>query len=118
MGEPSKPAAALYVIATPLGNLGDVSARARHMLAAADIVACEDTRVTRRLYAALGLAAPRLIRCDDHAAERAAPLLIEAVRGGKIVALVSDAGTPLIADPGYRLVRAMREAGQIGRAHV
>ncbi len=108
----SKPTPALYVIATPLGNLGDVSARARAVLAAADVVACEDTRVTRRLYSALDLAAPRLIRCDDHTVDRTAPALIEAVRGGQIVALVSDAGTPLIADPGYRLVRAMREAGQ------
>jgi 16S rRNA (cytidine1402-2'-O)-methyltransferase len=107
----SKPAAALYVIATPLGNLGDISARARAVLAAADVVACEDTRVTRKLYGLLGLASPRLVRCDDHTMALTAPDLIEAVRGGKIVALVSDAGTPLIADPGYRLVHAMREAG-------
>jgi 16S rRNA (cytidine1402-2'-O)-methyltransferase len=101
----------LYVVATPLGNLGDITARAIDVLRAADLIACEDTRVTARLLQALGIAAPRLVRYDDHAGDNAPTRLIEAVREGQAVALVSDAGTPLIADPGYRLVRAAQEAG-------
>ena len=111
MGEPShsaairKPRAALYVIATPLGNLGDVSRRQVETLAMVDILACEDTRVTRQLCAALKIAPKRLVRYDDHTATRMRPRLIEAIRHGESVALVSDAGTPLVADPGYKLVR-------------
>jgi 16S rRNA (cytidine1402-2'-O)-methyltransferase len=101
----------LYVVATPLGNLGDMSPRARAVLADADIIACEDTRVTRKLCTALGIAPARLVRHDDHSAAETLPKLIAALRDGQIVALVSDAGTPLIADPGYLLVRAAREAG-------
>ncbi|MBI3452791.1 MAG: 16S rRNA (cytidine(1402)-2'-O)-methyltransferase [Rhodospirillales bacterium] len=110
-GKTSKLPAGIYVVATPLGNLGDITRRAQEILAAADIVACEDTRVTRRLLAALGIPARRLMRYDDHAAGRTQPALIEAVQHGGSVALVSDAGTPLIADPGYKLIRAAREAG-------
>jgi len=103
--------AGLHVVATPLGNLGDISRRAIEALTGADLIACEDTRVTKRLLQALGLGAPRLIRYDDHATDRDRSMLIDAMRAGKAVALVSDAGTPLIADPGYRLVRAAHEAG-------
>lgn len=115
-GEPSdrdaasKLAPGLYVVATPLGNLGDITARAIAVLRAADLIACEDTRVTARLLQALGIPAPRLVRYDDHAGDNAPDRLLGAVREGKVVALVSDAGTPLIADPGYRLVRAAQEA--------
>ena len=107
----SKPVAGLYVVATPLGNLGDVTRRAIAILSGADIVACEDTRVTRRLFAALKIRVRRLVRYDDHSAERVRPVLIEAIRHGQTVALVSDAGTPLIADPGYKLVRDAHAAG-------
>ncbi|HEX2113664.1 MAG TPA: 16S rRNA (cytidine(1402)-2'-O)-methyltransferase [Alphaproteobacteria bacterium] len=107
----SKLAPGLYVVATPLGNLGDITARAIAVLRAADLIACEDTRVTARLLQALGIAGPRLIRYDDHAGDNAPMRLLEAVQHGKALALVSDAGTPLIADPGYRLVRAAQEAG-------
>lgn len=113
---PRKLEPGLYLIATPLGNLGDITRRAIVVLSQADIVACEDTRVTRRLLAALGISARRLVRYDDHSAERVRPSLIEAVGHGKTVALVSDAGTPLIADPGYRLVRAAHEAGLLVNA--
>jgi 16S rRNA (cytidine1402-2'-O)-methyltransferase len=108
---PSKLAPGLYVVATPLGNLGDITARAVAVLRAADLIACEDTRVTSRLLQALGIAAPRLVRYDDHAGDNAPTRLLDAIREGRAVALVSDAGTPLIADPGYRLVRAAQEAG-------
>jgi 16S rRNA (cytidine1402-2'-O)-methyltransferase len=88
-----------------------MSPRARAVLADADIIACEDTRVTRKLCTALGIAPARLVRHDDHSAAETVPKLIAALRDGQIVALVSDAGTPLIADPGYLLVRAAREEG-------
>jgi 16S rRNA (cytidine1402-2'-O)-methyltransferase len=107
----SKLPPALYVVATPLGNLGDISRRAAEVLTAADLVACEDTRVTGRLLQALGLTAQRLVRYDDHAGEGTRAMLLDQVRAGKAVALVSDAGTPLVADPGYRLVRAAHDEG-------
>lgn len=108
---PSKLAPGLYVVATPLGNLGDISRRATEVLTTADLVACEDTRVTGRLFQALGLTPPRLVRYDDHAGEGTRAMLLDQVREGKAVALVSDAGTPLVADPGYRLVRAAHDEG-------
>ncbi len=107
----SKLAPGLYVVATPLGNLGDITRRAAEVLTAVDLVACEDTRVTGRLFQALGLSPPRLVRYDDHAGEGTRAMLLEQLREGKVVALVSDAGTPLVADPGYRLVRAAHDAG-------
>lgn len=103
--------AALYVVATPLGHLSDITRRAIEVLGEVDIIACEDTRVTRRLLAALGVAAPRLVRYDDHADDNVRARLIEALSHGKSVALASDAGTPLIADPGFRLVREAHAAG-------
>ena len=98
-------AAGLYVVATPIGNLRDVTLRALDVLAAADVIACEDTRVTEKLMSRYGLAGQRL-PYHEHNAERMRPLLIEKLKAGAVVALVSDAGTPLISDPGFKLVRA------------
>jgi 16S rRNA (cytidine1402-2'-O)-methyltransferase len=100
----------LYVVATPIGNLGDLGPRARAVLAAVDLVAAEDTRHTGQLLTGLGIAA-RLVSLHEHnEAERVAALLAE-LAAGRSVALVSDAGTPLVSDPGYRLVAAARAAG-------
>ena len=99
----------LYIVATPIGNLGDVTLRAVDVLARCDAIACEDTRVTRKLVQHLGLAKP-LWRYDDHASEEDRARLLDAMRD-KAIALVSDAGTPLVSDPGYRLVREARMAG-------
>lgn len=108
---PSRPVAAgLYLVATPIGNLRDITLRALDVLAAADLVLAEDTRVTGKLLAAYGLKA-RLERCDDHALPRAAELAIEQLRAGSVVALVSDAGTPLVSDPGFVVARAVIAAG-------
>lgn len=111
---PGKPVTALtpalYIVATPIGNLGDLTMRARDILASADLVACEDTRVTGKLLTAFGLKRP-LIAYNDHNADKVRPTLLDALRQGKAVALVSDAGTPLISDPGYKLVRDAAAAG-------
>ena len=103
-------AAGLYVVATPIGNLRDITLRALDVLAQADLVLCEDTRVTGKLLHAYGISA-KLERHDEHAAERARPKAMAALAEGKRVALVSDAGTPLISDPGYRLVREVAAEG-------
>src|SRR6476619_6253323 len=100
----------LYLVATPIGNLGDVSLRALETLAGADLIACEDTRVTRKLVAHYGIATG-LTPYHEHNAAEARPKLLARLAGGQAVALVSDAGTPLISDPGYKLVRAACEAG-------
>ena len=100
----------LYLVATPIGNARDISLRALDILAAADLVACEDTRVTRRLLDIHGLKA-RLVAYHDHNAERVRPKLLAAIRAGKAVALASDAGMPLVSDPGFGLVRAARAEG-------
>lgn len=100
----------LYVVATPIGNLDDLSIRAREVLAAADWVAAEDTRHSGALLAHLGIRA-RLLSLHDHNEAERAPQLLEELRAGKSVALISDAGTPLISDPGYDLVRAAHAAG-------
>ena len=97
-------------MATPIGNLGDISLRALETLAAADCIACEDTRVTRKLTERYGIATP-LMAYHEHNAAEALPKIIARLGEGQAVALVSDAGTPLISDPGYRLVRAAVEAG-------
>src|SRR3954468_13820833 len=102
--------AGLYIVATPIGNLRDITVRALEVLAAADLIACEDTRVTRKLLTHYGIRT-RLTRYDDHNAAVARPKLLEMIAAGAVVALVSDAGTPLISDPGYKLVRAARAAG-------
>ena len=103
-------AAGLYLVATPIGNLRDITLRALEMLAAADLVACEDTRVTRKLFDHYGLSAP-LTPYHDHNAETARPKILERIAAGDAVALVSDAGTPLISDPGFKLVRDATAAG-------
>ena len=103
-------APALYVVATPIGNLADVTLRALSVLAAADLIACEDTRVTAVLLRHYAISAP-LIAYHDHNAARQRPRLLAALAGGRAVALVSDAGTPLVSDPGYRLVQEARAAG-------
>jgi 16S rRNA (cytidine1402-2'-O)-methyltransferase len=103
-------AAGLYLVATPIGNLRDVSLRALEVLAAADVIACEDTRVTRKLVSHYGIATP-LTPYHDHNAATARPKLIARLGEGARVALVSDAGTPLVSDPGYRLVQAAQAAG-------
>jgi 16S rRNA (cytidine1402-2'-O)-methyltransferase len=108
--EAPKPAAGLYLVATPIGNLGDISLRALAILAGADLIACEDTRVTRRLTERYGMATP-LTPYHEHNAGEARPKLLARLATGQAVALVSDAGTPLISDPGYRLVRAAVKAG-------
>ena len=102
--------AGLVLVATPIGNLGDVSHRAVEVLDAADLVLCEDTRVTRRLMAAYGLGTP-LASYHDHNAARVRPRILKRLAAGEYIALVSDAGTPAISDPGFRLVRACRDAG-------
>jgi 16S rRNA (cytidine1402-2'-O)-methyltransferase len=99
----------LYVVATPIGNLGDLSVRARETLAAASLIAAEDTRHTGALLKAFGISTPT-ISLHDHNEARRAPELIERLRGGASVALVSDAGTPAISDPGFDLVRACAAA--------
>lgn len=104
-----EPPPGLYIVATPIGNLGDISARALAVLRVAAAVACEDTRVTGRLLAHFAIKA-RLIRYDDHS-DAAARERILALARQSAVALVSDAGTPLISDPGYQLIRAARAAG-------
>jgi 16S rRNA (cytidine1402-2'-O)-methyltransferase len=103
-------AGGLYVVATPIGNLRDITLRALDVLAKADLVLAEDTRVTGKLLNAYGLSA-KLERHDEHAAERARPKALAVLADGGRVALVSDAGTPLISDPGYRLVREAAAAG-------
>ncbi|WAC24538.1 16S rRNA (cytidine(1402)-2'-O)-methyltransferase [Blastomonas sp. SL216] len=103
------PEPGLYIVATPIGNLGDLSARARKVLEQADLIACEDSRVTGGLLHHLGFKRP-LMRYDDHARPADRERLISAALQGP-VALVSDAGTPLISDPGYKLVREARAAG-------
>jgi 16S rRNA (cytidine1402-2'-O)-methyltransferase len=100
----------LYLVATPIGNLRDITLRALDVLAAADVILAEDTRVTGKLLSAYGLSA-KLERYDEHAAERMRPRVLQALAEGRRVALVSDAGTPLVSDPGYRLVRAAVEQG-------
>jgi 16S rRNA (cytidine1402-2'-O)-methyltransferase len=100
--------AGLYIVATPIGNLGDITARAADTLRRCDAVACEDTRVTRKLIQHLGVSKP-LWRYDDHASDEDRAKLLRAMQD-KAVALVSDAGTPLVSDPGYRLVREARAA--------
>ena len=99
----------LYIVATPIGNLGDITLRAIDTLCGAAAIACEDTRITGKLLHHLGLE-KRMIRYDDHAGENDRARLL-ALAAEAPVALVSDAGTPLISDPGFRLVRAAREAG-------
>jgi 16S rRNA (cytidine1402-2'-O)-methyltransferase len=103
-------AGGLHLVATPIGNLRDVTLRALEALAAADLIACEDTRVTRKLLDHYGIVTP-LTPYHEHNAAAARPKLIGRLAAGAAVALVSDAGTPLVSDPGFKLVREAREAG-------
>jgi 16S rRNA (cytidine1402-2'-O)-methyltransferase len=104
------PLPGLYIVATPIGNLGDISARAAALLARADLIAAEDTRVTAKLLSHLGLRVP-MTPYHDHSDERTRSALV-ARMADEVVILVSDAGTPLISDPGYKLVRDARAAGR------
>jgi 16S rRNA (cytidine1402-2'-O)-methyltransferase len=108
--EPKPLAPGLYLVATPIGNLRDITLRALDVLAGADIVLCEDTRVGGKLLAAHGLKA-KLERYDEHAAARTRPIILQHLAAGAKVALTSDAGTPLISDPGYRLVKEAAAQG-------
>lgn len=105
--EPLEPG--LYIVATPIGNLGDITMRAVDVLRRVSVIACEDTRVTGKLLKAASVET-RMQRYDDHASSNTRDRLLDMARD-EAVALVSDAGTPLISDPGYRLVREAREAG-------
>ncbi|MGN0914280.1 MAG: 16S rRNA (cytidine(1402)-2'-O)-methyltransferase [Alphaproteobacteria bacterium] len=103
----------LYVIATPIGNLGDISARARETLENADVIACEDTRVTKKLFSLLNISTKKtFITLHDHNEEEQAAKLADLILlEGKSVAQVSDAGSPLISDPGYKLIKHCRKEG-------
>ena len=102
--------AGLYLVATPIGNLGDISRRALDVLRRADRIACEDTRVTRKLLSAEGIATP-VTSYHDYSSDHERGRLLDAVVAGQAIALVSDAGTPLVSDPGYKLVREAIAAG-------
>jgi 16S rRNA (cytidine1402-2'-O)-methyltransferase len=108
--EAPKAEGGLYLVATPIGNLGDITLRALELLAGADVIACEDTRVTGKLTGRYGIKTP-LTPYHEHNAAAARPKILARLAAGQAVALVSDAGTPLISDPGYRLVREAVEAG-------
>ena len=108
--EPPRLAAGLHLVATPIGNLRDITLRALETLAAADAIACEDSRVTRKLLDHYGITTP-LTPYHEHNAVAARPKLLARLAAGEAIALVSDAGTPLISDPGFKLVRAACEAG-------
>lgn len=107
---PAAPQGTLFVVATPIGNLGDLSPRARQVLGEVAAVCAEDTRHTRRLLAHFGIEA-ELVALHEHNEQAQAVRMLERLRAGESLALVSDAGTPLVSDPGFRLVAAAREAG-------
>lgn len=100
----------LYIVATPIGNLGDLSPRAADILRAADVIACEDTRVSGKLLKRYGIDT-QMVPYHDHSSPAARAGIIERLENGRTVALISDAGTPLVSDPGYRLVRDAVDAG-------
>lgn len=106
----SYPSATLYVVATPIGNVGDISLRALHILSLVDAVACEDTRNTGHLLTRYGLS-KKLIAAHQHNEREVAETLIRRLQAGERIALVSDAGTPAVSDPGARIVDAVRNAG-------
>ncbi len=105
-----KPSPGLYLVATPIGNTGDITLRALDVLKGADLIACEDTRVTSKLLIKFGVRV-QTVPYHEYNAATMRPKIIERLRQGQVVALVSDAGTPLISDPGYKLVQAVVEAG-------
>lgn len=106
----TKAASGLHLVATPIGNLADITLRALDILKGVDVIVCEDTRVTRKLLSRYAIDTPSLAY-NDHNARRVLPGLMERLKDGDCLALVSDAGTPLVSDPGYRLVGAAIEAG-------
>lgn len=100
----------LYIISTPIGNLQDISPRALDILREAKIIACEDSRVSKKLFALLGISLnKKFISYEDHSEEQKAQYIIDLINQGNIVALISDAGSPLISDPGYKLVHLCRK---------
>jgi 16S rRNA (cytidine1402-2'-O)-methyltransferase len=103
---------ALYVVATPIGNLGDITMRALQVLNEVDVVVCEDTRISAKLFAAYKIKEKKLFTYNDHCDEKVRKKILECLVGGKSVALLSDAGTPLISDPGYKLINFLREFNQ------
>ncbi|HEX2029790.1 MAG TPA: 16S rRNA (cytidine(1402)-2'-O)-methyltransferase [Actinomycetota bacterium] len=104
-------AGTLWLVGTPIGNLGDITERARNVLRRADLIACEDTRRTRALLSHLGIEGKRLVSFFEANEERRIPELLGRLRDGRDVAVVSDAGMPVLSDPGYRLVAACVEQG-------
>ncbi len=108
--EMSNPTGKLVIVSTPIGNLEDVSPRAREAIAAADLVACEDTRHSGRLLAHLGVK-KRMLSMHDHNERRRLPQLVEMLEQGLVVAILSDAGTPLVSDPGFLLAREAARKG-------
>ncbi|MEG9883169.1 MAG: 16S rRNA (cytidine(1402)-2'-O)-methyltransferase [Hyphomicrobiales bacterium] len=110
MAPPSPLAPGLYITATPIGNMGDITLRALTTLKSADCVICEDTRVTRKLLSHYGILTP-LLSYREHNAARVRPAILSRLDSGEAIALVTDAGTPLISDPGYKLIRSARQAG-------
>src|SRR5437868_13490829 len=108
----SRAAPGLHLVATPIGNLGDITIRALETLAGVDLIACEDTRVTRKLLDRFAINTP-LTPYHDHNAAKARPGLLRRLTEGAAIALVCDAGTPLISDPGFKLVRAAQDAGHL-----
>lgn len=101
----------LFLVSTPIGNLDDISERAKKIIESADLVACEDTRTSGQLFLLLGLIPKKLTPYHEHNADSVRPKIIEKLKKGQNIALVSDAGTPLISDPGYKLVRDCYAAG-------
>jgi len=101
----------LYLVSTPIGNLGDISERAKEVLKTVDLVACEDTRTSGQLFSLLGIQVAATIPYHEHNADKMRPKLIEKLKKGVHIALISDAGTPLISDPGYKLVRDCYDNG-------
>lgn len=100
----------LYIVATPIGNLSDISSRAIETLSQADIIACEDSRVTKKLFSLLGISLQKtFITLHDHNEEDRAQIIIDYIKEGKSVAQVSDAGSPLISDPGYKLIKECKK---------
>ncbi|MBR6409030.1 MAG: 16S rRNA (cytidine(1402)-2'-O)-methyltransferase [Alphaproteobacteria bacterium] len=100
----------LYIVATPIGNLEDISERAKNVLESADVIACEDTRISKKLFQLLGLKTTKQFICyEDHREESVSKNLVSLIKEGKTVALISDAGSPLISDPGYKLVKLCRQ---------
>lgn len=100
----------LYIVATPIGNLEDISKRAMRVLSEADVIACEDTRVSKKLFVMLGLQTDKPFVCyEDHREDKESYKIAEMISEGRSVALISDAGSPLISDPGYKLVKVCRQ---------